>query len=122
MRLIAAPVPTGTVDFMTSACRSEAGIASTTAWTADRSASPDPAQGAGDGQHLRVLEGLQEGVGDPVHRPGRAPRDQPQAAAVEEQLVGAAGHAPVLRRVVEDGWGLPGGPLDAVVLADLAGE
>ena len=36
-----APVPHGTVDFMTSACRSEAGIASTTAWTAERSASPE---------------------------------------------------------------------------------
>ena len=35
------PVPTGTVDFMTSAWRSEAGIAPTTAWTADRSASPE---------------------------------------------------------------------------------
>ena len=36
-----APVPHGTVDFITSACRSEAGIAATTAWTADRSASPE---------------------------------------------------------------------------------
>jgi hypothetical protein len=35
------PVPTGTVDFITSACRSEAGIAATTANTADRSASPE---------------------------------------------------------------------------------
>jgi hypothetical protein len=35
------PVPTGTVDFITSACRSDAGMASTTAWTADRSASPE---------------------------------------------------------------------------------
>ena len=35
------PVPTGTVDFMTSARESEAGMASTTAWTADRSASPE---------------------------------------------------------------------------------
>src|SRR2546421_10910839 len=56
---------------------------------------PDPAQGAGDGEHLRVLERLQEGVGDPVHRSGRAPGDQPQAAPVEEQLVRAAGHAAV---------------------------
>ena len=31
MRLIEAPVPTGTVDFITSACWSDAGIASTTA-------------------------------------------------------------------------------------------
>ena len=41
MRLIDAPVPTGTVDFITSAWRSDGGIASTTAWTADRSASPE---------------------------------------------------------------------------------
>ena len=40
-RLIVAPVPAGTVDFITSAWRSVAGIASTTAWTADRSASPE---------------------------------------------------------------------------------
>ena len=40
-RLIEVPVPTGTVDFITSACRFEAGIASTTACTADRSASPE---------------------------------------------------------------------------------
>ena len=40
-RLIDAPVPTGTVDFMTSAWWSEAGMASTTAWTALRSASPE---------------------------------------------------------------------------------
>ena len=40
-RLIDAPVPTGTVDFMTSAWRSDAGIASTTACTALRSASPE---------------------------------------------------------------------------------
>ena len=40
-RWIAAPVPHGTVDFITSAWRSEAGIASTTAWTAERSASPE---------------------------------------------------------------------------------
>ncbi len=41
MRLIDSPVPTGTVDFITSACSSDAGIASTTACTADRSASPE---------------------------------------------------------------------------------
>ena len=41
IRLIAAPVPTGTVDFITSAWRSEAGIALTTALTAERSASPE---------------------------------------------------------------------------------
>ena len=41
IRLIAAPVPAGTVDFITSACWSEAGIALTTAWTAERSASPE---------------------------------------------------------------------------------
>jgi hypothetical protein len=35
------PVPTGTVDFMTSAWRSDGGIASTTACTAVRSASPE---------------------------------------------------------------------------------
>ena len=40
-RLIAAPVPTGTVDFITSACWSDFGIPSTTAWTAERSASPE---------------------------------------------------------------------------------
>ena len=34
-------VPVGTVDFMTRACSSEAGMASTTAWTAERSASPE---------------------------------------------------------------------------------
>ena len=34
-------MPAGTVDFMTSAWRSEAGIAWTTAWTALRSASPE---------------------------------------------------------------------------------
>jgi hypothetical protein len=41
VRLIAAPVPTGTVDFITSAWRSEPGIAETTSSTADRSASPE---------------------------------------------------------------------------------
>ena len=35
------PVPTGTVDFITSAWLSEAGIAPTTALTAERSASPE---------------------------------------------------------------------------------
>jgi hypothetical protein len=33
--------PDGTVDFITSAWRSDGGIASTTAWTAERSASPE---------------------------------------------------------------------------------
>jgi hypothetical protein len=41
MRLIDVPVPTGTVDFMTSAWVSEGGIALTTACTALRSASPE---------------------------------------------------------------------------------
>jgi hypothetical protein len=41
MRSMLSPVPTGTVDFITSAWRSEAGIAPTTAWTAERSASPE---------------------------------------------------------------------------------
>ncbi len=40
-RWIVSPVPTGTVDFITSAWLSDAGIESTTAWTADRSASPE---------------------------------------------------------------------------------
>ena len=40
-RSMLSPVPTGTVDFITSAWRSEAGIASTTACTAERSASPE---------------------------------------------------------------------------------
>ena len=40
-RWIDAPVPAGTVDFMTSAWRSDAGIAPTTARTALRSASPE---------------------------------------------------------------------------------
>ena len=35
------PVPHGTVDFMTSAWGSDGGIASTTARTAERSASPE---------------------------------------------------------------------------------
>ncbi len=41
MRLTATPVPDGTVDFITSACSLEAGIAPITALTADRSASPE---------------------------------------------------------------------------------
>jgi hypothetical protein len=40
-RSIAAPVPTGTVLFMTSACSDEAGSSSTTALTRERSASPE---------------------------------------------------------------------------------
>src|SRR3954462_14701044 len=35
------PVPTGTVDFITSAWWSDGGMESTTAWTAERSASPE---------------------------------------------------------------------------------
>jgi hypothetical protein len=41
MRLMFSPVPHGTVDFITSAWRSDGGIASTTACTAERSASPE---------------------------------------------------------------------------------
>ncbi len=35
------PVPQGTVDFITRAWRSDGGIEATTAWTAERSASPE---------------------------------------------------------------------------------
>ena len=41
VRLMLSPVPTGTVDFITSAWRSDGGMAATTARTADRSASPE---------------------------------------------------------------------------------
>ena len=62
MRLIAAPVPTGTVDFMTSAWRSDGGIASTTAWTAREVgvAGVGRRRADGDEQQPRVLERVGE--------------------------------------------------------------
>src|SRR5215212_8905788 len=38
--------------------------------------------GAGDGKHLLLVQGEQQGVGDPVEGLGGAPGDQPQAIPV----------------------------------------
>ena len=53
---------------------------------ATREASRAPRR-ARDGQHLLLGQRLQQRVRDPVDGLGRAPRDQPQAVAVEVQLV-----------------------------------
>src|SRR5436305_1475252 len=89
---------------MTSAWRSEAGIESTTACTALRSASPE------------------QGVRHPVDGLLRAVGHEPQLAAVEEQLELAPVERARLRRVVEDRRRAPGRALDPVVLADVARE
>src|ERR671920_1670237 len=69
------------------------------------------AHGAGDGKHLLLVQGEQEGVRDPVDGPRRAPRDQAQAVAVVGQLVGAPADLAGLGDPLEDRRGPPrGGP------------
>src|SRR5215217_5682782 len=78
----------------------------------------EAAQGGRDGDHLPAAEGLGEGVGDPVDRAPRPPRDEPQAPAVVMQLELAPVDAARLRGIFEDRRLAPGRALDAVVLAD----
>ena len=102
-RWIAAPVPTGTVDFITSAWRSEAGIDATTACTA-REVGIARVGGRcsdGDEQQPRMLErGRQLGrevqplavARDALRQPGLVDRD---LVAVEpSDLLGVDVHAP----------------------------
>ena len=105
MRLIDAPVPTGTVDFITSAWRSDGGIDPTTACTADRSASPGVGR-RGAHRHEQqpsVLERRRQLGGEvqpfPVagHRLGQAGLiDRDLAALQARDLVGVDIDAPHL--------------------------
>src|SRR5436305_15288311 len=77
----------------------------------------DALQRARDVHHLRVRKLLGERVGDPVDGARGLPRDEAYAVTVEIALVGAAAHAHLVGRVVEDRRRHPGRALDAVVLA-----
>src|SRR5829696_4196780 len=80
----------------------------------------EAAQRRSDRDHLARAERLRQRVGDPVDRPPRPPRDEPQAPAVVVQLQLAAVDPARFGRVVEDRRLAPGRALDAVVLADHA--
>ena len=88
---------------------------------AEAQASADLRDAASEREHLLVAQAGQQRVRDPVDGLARAPGDQPQAAAVVEQLVACGRPACAARSGLSRiGGAVPARALDAVVLADIA--